>query len=64
MLISTLRSFVEAMGGNLEIIATFPNRPPVRLNQFEDLEEPDDTSEYENDKFSLNNFEETFNNSD
>jgi DNA-binding transcriptional regulator YiaG len=29
LLISTLRSYIEAMGGHLELIAEFPNRPPV-----------------------------------
>jgi transcriptional regulator with XRE-family HTH domain len=38
MYVSTLRSFVEAMGGELEIVACFPDRPPVRINQFEELE--------------------------
>jgi hypothetical protein len=37
MYVSTLRSFVEAMGGELEIVARFPDRPPVRINQFEEL---------------------------
>jgi len=37
MYVSTLRSFVQAMGGDLEIIARFPDRPPVRINQFEEL---------------------------
>jgi transcriptional regulator with XRE-family HTH domain len=31
MLLSTLRSYVEAMGGELELLATFPDRPPIRL---------------------------------
>jgi DNA-binding XRE family transcriptional regulator len=31
MLLSTLRSYVEAMGGELDLIAKFPGRPPVRL---------------------------------
>ena len=31
MLLSTLRSYVEAMGGELDLLATFPDRPPVRL---------------------------------
>lgn len=31
LLISTLRSFVEAMGGHLNLIAEFPDRPPVKL---------------------------------
>jgi DNA-binding XRE family transcriptional regulator len=32
LLLSTLRSYIEAMGGHLEIIAEFPNRPPVILS--------------------------------
>jgi DNA-binding XRE family transcriptional regulator len=31
MLLSTLRSYVEAMGGELNLLAKFPGRPPVRL---------------------------------
>ncbi len=38
MYISTLRRFVEAMGGRLEIRARFPEGD-VRINQFEDLDE-------------------------
>lgn len=38
MYISTLRDFVRAMGGDLEIIARFPDRRPVRITQFHDLE--------------------------
>lgn len=33
MYISTLRSVVKAMGGELELIAKFPDRPPVRLEE-------------------------------
>jgi len=29
MLLSTLRHYVEGMGGSLELVARFPNRPPV-----------------------------------
>lgn len=29
MLLSTLRHYVESMGGKLELVAKFPNRPPV-----------------------------------
>lgn len=32
LLISTLRSYVEAMGGSLSIIAEFPDREPVMLS--------------------------------
>ena len=38
MYISTLRSYIEAMGGKLEIIATFPDGE-VHINQFEDIHE-------------------------
>jgi hypothetical protein len=31
MLLSTLRGYVEGMGGELELVAKFPGRPPVRL---------------------------------
>jgi predicted transcriptional regulator len=34
--LSTLRKYVEAMGGSLEILATFPDKPPVKLTQFHD----------------------------
>jgi DNA-binding XRE family transcriptional regulator len=33
MLLSTLRGYVEAMGGRLEIVAHFPNRPPVVIDR-------------------------------
>jgi len=31
LLLSTLRSYVKAMGGELRLVAEFPNRPPVLL---------------------------------
>jgi hypothetical protein len=37
MYVSTLRGFVEAMGVELEVIARFPDRPPIRINQFNSL---------------------------
>jgi hypothetical protein len=37
MYLSTLRSYIEAMGGKLEIIARFPQRA-VRIMQFETLD--------------------------
>ena len=36
MLLSTLRSYVEAMGGKLELVARFPDRPPVVIEQLAD----------------------------
>lgn len=38
MYISTLRNFIRAMGGELEIVARFPDGS-VRINQFEELGE-------------------------
>ena len=37
MYLSTLRSYVEAMGGTLEIRAVFPDRE-MRITQFEELQ--------------------------
>jgi transcriptional regulator with XRE-family HTH domain len=33
MYISTLRGVLKAMGGELELIARFPDRPPIRLQE-------------------------------
>lgn len=32
MLLSTLRQYVEGMGGQLDLVAQFPNRPPVLID--------------------------------
>lgn len=37
MLISTLRNYVEALGGTLELVANLPGRSPVKLEGFRDL---------------------------
>jgi DNA-binding XRE family transcriptional regulator len=34
MYVSSLREYIEANGGNLEIVARFPDRPPIRITQF------------------------------
>ena len=39
MYLSTLRRFVEAMGGELEIVARFPDQPHVRLRGIGELTE-------------------------
>lgn len=39
MYVSTLRRYVEALGGELEIIARFPEGD-VRINQFEEVGRP------------------------
>lgn len=43
MYLSTLRRFVEAMGGELEIVARFPDQPNVRLRGIGELEVRDQT---------------------
>ena len=40
LMLSTLRSYVEAMGGKLSLMAEFPNRAPVSLEGLGDTEEP------------------------
>lgn len=37
MLLSTLRRYIEGMGGRLELIAQFPNRPPIVIEQLGQL---------------------------
>jgi hypothetical protein len=34
LLLSTLRGYVKAMGGELRLVAEFPNRPPILLKGF------------------------------
>jgi hypothetical protein len=38
LLLSTLRKSVEAMGGNLSLIAEFPDRDPVVLSGIAEVE--------------------------
>jgi transcriptional regulator with XRE-family HTH domain len=38
LLISTLRSYVEAMGGSLSIVAEFPDRHPILLSGLASME--------------------------
>ena len=38
LLLSTLISYIEAMGGKLNLVAKFPNRPPITLSGFKDIE--------------------------
>ena len=37
MLLSTLRQYVEAMGGKLTLTVELPDQPPIRLNLLSDL---------------------------
>jgi transcriptional regulator with XRE-family HTH domain len=34
LMLSTLRNYVEAMGGSLDLVAKFPDAPPVSLSGF------------------------------
>ncbi|MDZ8106282.1 MAG: XRE family transcriptional regulator [Nostoc sp. DedQUE12a] len=45
LLLSTLRSYVKAMGGELKLVAEFPDRPPVIISALGELDEQ--TSEIE-----------------
>jgi hypothetical protein len=38
LLISTLRGYVEAMGGRLSLVAEFPNRKPVTLSGIAEMD--------------------------
>ena len=40
LLLSTLRSYIAAMGGDLKLIVEFPDRPPVALTGFGELTSP------------------------
>ena len=39
LLLSTLRNYVVAMGGNLHLVAEFPDQPPVLLTGFSDIDD-------------------------
>ena len=41
MLLSTLASYVRAMGRDLRLLAEFPDRPPVALANLADVFEPE-----------------------
>lgn len=38
MYLSTLRGYVEAMGGELDVIVRLPNRGPVKVKSLEDID--------------------------
>jgi DNA-binding XRE family transcriptional regulator len=40
MLISTLDRYIKEAGGELELVARFPNRKPVKLKGFSDIATP------------------------
>lgn len=45
MLLSTLDGYVKAMGGELNLVATFPNRAPVVIEALADVSEESGTVE-------------------
>ncbi|RTZ47678.1 XRE family transcriptional regulator [Candidimonas sp. SYP-B2681] len=42
MLLSTLRHYVQSVGGKLQLVATFPNRPPVIIDRLDNDKAPRD----------------------
>jgi transcriptional regulator with XRE-family HTH domain len=44
MLLSTLRSYVQAMGGSLDLVARFPDRPDVSLSGLFSNDRPEDAT--------------------
>lgn len=39
LMLSTLRKYIVAMGGNLRLVVEFPDRPPVTLVGISDIDE-------------------------
>ena len=37
LLLSTMISYIKEMGGELNLIAKFPNRPPIKIHGFDQL---------------------------
>jgi DNA-binding XRE family transcriptional regulator len=40
LMLSTLRGYVRAMGGELHLVAEFPDRPPVHLQGLATMDQP------------------------
>ena len=38
MYLSTVRRYVEAMGGHLDLVASFPKQKPVRIRELSSME--------------------------
>ncbi len=45
ILLSTLRSYIKAMGGELRLIVEFPDRPPVELDGLAELDDDSDKNQ-------------------
>ncbi len=46
-MLSTLASYVNALGGRLRLIVELPGQPPIHLNSIEDLMLPDEADDAE-----------------
>ncbi|MEH2059264.1 MAG: helix-turn-helix domain-containing protein [Nostoc sp.] len=46
LLLSTLRSYLNAMGGSLQLIVEFPDRPPVVITGLAELDEKEEKAKY------------------
>ncbi len=44
LMLSTLRRYIAAMGGELRLVVEFPNRPPVTLVGISEIEESESVS--------------------
>jgi predicted transcriptional regulator len=41
LMLSTLRKYIAAMGGELKLVVEFPNLPPISLVGISEIEEPE-----------------------
>ncbi|MBD2773587.1 helix-turn-helix domain-containing protein [Iningainema tapete] len=44
LMLSTLRKYIAAMGGELRLVVEFPNQPPITLVGISEIEEPEEIS--------------------
>ncbi len=42
LMLSTLRKYITAMGGELKLVVEFPNRPPISLVGISEIEESEE----------------------
>lgn len=50
--LSTIRRYIEAMGGTLELIATFPDSGSIKITNLGELSEGEDTEATQNNEFA------------
>ncbi len=44
LMLSTLRKYIAAMGGELQLVVKFPNQPPINLIGISEIEEAEEIS--------------------